>query len=53
MRIYFAQAREATAVGSGSLATMSGEKQGDRARCEEINEPDVFYNRRNVVFSLL
>lgn len=32
MRIYFARAREATAVASGSLATVSGEKQGVRVR---------------------
>lgn len=30
VRIYFARAREATAVASGSLATVSGEKQGVR-----------------------
>lgn len=44
VRIYFAQAREATAVASRSLATASGEKQGVRVRFGLINDSEMLYH---------
>lgn len=54
VRIYFAQAREATAVASGSLATASGEKQGARVGFrlpDESEQPRRGSRARNAAFS--